>query len=45
LQPFIDEDLLQFDEVWAAAGTPHAVFCLKAADLQALTNGKVVSIK
>jgi len=45
LQPFIDEDLLQFDEVWAAAGTPHAVFRLKAADLESLTNGKVVSIK
>jgi prolyl-tRNA editing enzyme YbaK/EbsC (Cys-tRNA(Pro) deacylase) len=23
---FVDEDLLAFDEVWAAAGTPHAVF-------------------
>jgi prolyl-tRNA editing enzyme YbaK/EbsC (Cys-tRNA(Pro) deacylase) len=45
LQPFIDEDLLQFDEVWAAAGTPHAVFKLKAADLESLTGGRVVSIK
>lgn len=45
LQPFIDEDLLQFDEIWAAAGTPHAVFCLKSADLQPLTGGKVVKIK
>ncbi|MCM3885835.1 YbaK/EbsC family protein [Frankia sp. R82] len=23
---FVDEDLLQYDEVWAAAGTPNAVF-------------------
>lgn len=23
---FVDEDLLKFDEVWAAAGTPRAVF-------------------
>jgi prolyl-tRNA editing enzyme YbaK/EbsC (Cys-tRNA(Pro) deacylase) len=23
---FVDQDLLGFDEVWAAAGTPHAVF-------------------
>ncbi|MCD4673212.1 MAG: YbaK/EbsC family protein [Anaerolineaceae bacterium] len=45
LQPFIDEDLHQFDEIWAAAGTPHAVFCLKSVDLQPLTGGKVVSIK
>ena len=45
LQPFIDEDLLQFDEVWAAAGTPHAVFKLKAVDLPSLTDGKVMNIK
>jgi prolyl-tRNA editing enzyme YbaK/EbsC (Cys-tRNA(Pro) deacylase) len=25
---FIDEDLPQFSELWAAAGTPHAVFQL-----------------
>ena len=25
---FIDEDLLQHQEIWAAAGTPFAVFCL-----------------
>jgi prolyl-tRNA editing enzyme YbaK/EbsC (Cys-tRNA(Pro) deacylase) len=45
LQPFIDEDLLQYDEIWAAAGTPHAVFRLKAADLVAMTGGKLVCIK
>jgi prolyl-tRNA editing enzyme YbaK/EbsC (Cys-tRNA(Pro) deacylase) len=45
LQPFIDEDLLQYEDVWAAAGTPHAVFRLKSADLQTLTGGRVVGIK
>ena len=45
LQPFIDEDLLQFDDVWAAAGTPHAVFQLKAAHLQSMTNGRIVNVK
>ena len=41
----IDEDLLKYPDLWAAAGTPHAVFNLRAADLQPLTNGKVISIK
>lgn len=42
---FIDEDLLKLDEVWAAAGTPHAVFCMKSKDLVALTHGQVISIQ
>ncbi len=42
---FIDEDLLTFDNLWAAAGTPNAVFNLKGKDLLALTSGKVISIK
>ena len=29
---FIDKDLLQYDEVWAAAGTPNAVFRLDPHD-------------
>lgn len=44
LKTFIDEDLLQYDEIWAAAGTPHAVFQLTPKDLQAMTGGQVVSI-
>lgn len=42
---FIDEDLLQFDTLWAAAGTPFAVFSLQAANLATLTDGKVITIK
>lgn len=42
---FIDEDLLTFDSVWAAAGTPNAVFNLRSKDLLDLTHGKVISIK
>jgi prolyl-tRNA editing enzyme YbaK/EbsC (Cys-tRNA(Pro) deacylase) len=42
---FIDNDLLQYDEVWAAAGTPHAVFRLDPHDLQPMTGGKLVDIK
>lgn len=41
---FIDEDLLKFDNVWAAAGTPHAVFNLQSKDLVVLTTGKIISI-
>lgn len=45
IETFIDEDLLQYKELWAAAGTPNAVFNLESAQLQNLTGGKVVSIK
>ncbi len=42
---FIDEDLLMYKEIWAAAGTPHAVFPLTPDDLVKITGGRVVSIK
>jgi len=45
LETFIDEDLLRYGELWAAAGTPHAVFQLTPAELEAMTGGRVVSIK
>ena len=35
----LDRDLLQFDHVWAAAGTPNAVFLLTPAELEQLTGG------
>ena len=44
IMTFIDEDLLQFKELWAAAGTPHAVFSLDSSAIQDLTNGQVISI-
>ena len=37
----IDEDLLDFATVWAAAGTPNAVFEIAPADLVTLTQGRV----
>jgi Cys-tRNA(Pro) deacylase len=40
----IDQGLMQFDEIWAAAGTPNAVFRLTPADLVALTGGAVAEI-
>jgi prolyl-tRNA editing enzyme YbaK/EbsC (Cys-tRNA(Pro) deacylase) len=42
---FIDADLLAFDQIWAAAGTPNAVFPLASSDLPALTGGRVVDIR
>lgn len=41
----IDEDLLGFDEVWAAAGTPNAVFRLSPGDLAPMTGGRVASVR
>ena len=41
----IDRDLLQFDVVWAAAGTPHAVFPIAPADLVRATGGRVMELK
>jgi prolyl-tRNA editing enzyme YbaK/EbsC (Cys-tRNA(Pro) deacylase) len=41
---YIDQDLLTHEEVWAAAGTPNAVFGIKSKDLVTLTQGKVVGI-
>jgi prolyl-tRNA editing enzyme YbaK/EbsC (Cys-tRNA(Pro) deacylase) len=42
---FIDEDLLTYSEIWAAAGTPQAVFRLTPQELQKITNGRVVGVK
>jgi prolyl-tRNA editing enzyme YbaK/EbsC (Cys-tRNA(Pro) deacylase) len=42
---FIDRDLLAFEEIWAAAGTPQAVFPLHPSDLANLTGGRVIDIK
>jgi prolyl-tRNA editing enzyme YbaK/EbsC (Cys-tRNA(Pro) deacylase) len=44
LDIFIDQDLLKYDEIWAAAGTPHAVFKLTSTELARITAGKVVDI-
>lgn len=44
LETFIDQDLLQYQEIWAAAGTPHAVFRLKPDDLLHMTCGLVIKV-
>lgn len=45
MDTYLDEDFLQYETIWAAAGTPKAIFELKTEDLQKLTNGKVVRVK
>jgi prolyl-tRNA editing enzyme YbaK/EbsC (Cys-tRNA(Pro) deacylase) len=42
---YIDEDFLQYPTIWAAAGTPNAIFELKTEDLQKMTSGIVVRVK
>ncbi len=44
LMTFIDEDLMQHETIWAAAGTPNAVFPLAPTDLLRMTGGRVVSV-
>jgi Cys-tRNA(Pro) deacylase len=41
----IDEDLLDYDVVWAAAGTPRDVFALSPRDLGRLTGGTVAPLR
>ena len=45
LDTYIDETLLNHESLWAAAGTPNAVFRLSPSDLVKITGGKVISIK
>ena len=45
LRVFIDPDLLQYDEVWAAAGTWHDVFGIKPHQLVEASEGLVTDLK
>lgn len=45
LPTYIDADLLRYDQLWAAAGSPYAVFPITPQDLVRITAGKVVEIK
>jgi len=44
LRVFIDPDLLQYDIVWAAAGTWHDVFSLTPQQLVSASGGAVVEL-
>jgi prolyl-tRNA editing enzyme YbaK/EbsC (Cys-tRNA(Pro) deacylase) len=45
IETYLDEDLLLYETIWAAAGTPNAIFELTPAELQSLTGGKAVRVK
>jgi prolyl-tRNA editing enzyme YbaK/EbsC (Cys-tRNA(Pro) deacylase) len=45
LRVFVDPDLLAFDEVWAAAGTPHDVFGIDPVKLVEASGARTVALK
>ena len=45
MRVFIDPDLLQYDEVWAAAGTWNDVFAIDPQVLSRITDGKIVEVR
>ncbi len=45
LRVFVDPDLLQYDEVWAAAGTWNDVFAIKPDSLVLSTGGLIADLK
>lgn len=44
IRTVIDQELMQYEEVWAAAGTPHAVFRLIPEDLVRITGGELMRV-
>ena len=42
---FVDEDLTHYDVIWAAAGTPFAVFAVTPPALVTATRGQVANLK
>jgi len=44
IRTIIDQDLLQYEGIWAAAGTPRSVFHLSPDDLLQITAGEVANI-
>lgn len=45
LETYIDEDLLQYPTLWAAAGTPYTMFAISPTALLQTTGGRVVALK
>ena len=44
LPVYCDRDLMRYAEVWAAAGTPHAVFSIAPETLARITNAEIVDL-
>jgi Cys-tRNA(Pro) deacylase len=45
LRVYVDRDLLQYDVVWAAAGTPHVNFAITPEELVKATAGTVCDLR
>jgi len=45
METYIDEDFIQYQTIWAAAGTPNAIFELPTDVLQKITDGRIVTVK
>ncbi|SRR5579885_3332994 len=45
MRTVIDEDLLKFDDIWSAAGHPHAVVRLCPEELVSISQGQSADIK
>jgi len=45
IRTFVDEDLLAFDVVYAAGGTPNALFPIHPADLLRVCGGHAANVK
>ena len=41
----IDEDLTRYEEIWAAGGTPNAVFPLSPDELVRISGGRVADVR
>lgn len=44
LRTFLDADLMRYEVVWAAAGTPNAVFPITPAELQHISGAQVAEL-
>lgn len=44
METYLDEDFLPYQTIWAAAGTPNAIFELKTEDLQKMTGGQIIKV-
>ena len=45
VRTFLDRDLLEFEEIWAAAGTPDAVFRTTPQELRRTSEAEVADLK
>jgi prolyl-tRNA editing enzyme YbaK/EbsC (Cys-tRNA(Pro) deacylase) len=44
LPAYLDQDLLQYSEIWAAAGSPMAVFPISPGVIQAAAEAQVLEL-